>query len=140
MAKAKRKGLGSVVSCDPAGGTSYAAVGMTREITPPPRHRAKIDGTVLDDDLATNVGGIEEHSEFRFLQLWDPDETSDEIMDTLFGSEAEAAWEIEYSSGVTDTFDGWVSDISPETIELAGLLAREVIVQRTSDITRAAAP
>ncbi len=137
MAKSKRKGLGSTVSCDPAGGTTFAAVGMTREITPPPRHRAKIDGTHLGDDLATNEPGVEEHSEFRFLQLWDPDETGDEVMDTLFDSQAVAAWQVEYPHGVTDTFSGWVSDISPETIEVAGLLAREVIVQRTSDITRA---
>lgn len=139
MAKVKRRGLGSVVSCDPAGGSTFAAVGMSKTIEPPKRNRAKIDRTTLDDDLATNEPGIEEHSEFKFMQLWDPDETSDEILDTLFDSKAEAAWEIEYPHGVTDVFDGWVSDLEPDTIEIAGMLARGVTVQRTSDITRNAA-
>lgn len=139
MAKTKRKGLGSKVYCDPADGTTFAACGMTKEIEPPKRARALIEGTVLTDTLATNEPGIEEASEFKFMQLWDPDETGDEVMDTLFDSGDTAAWKIEYASGVTDTFSGWVSHIEPQTIEIAGLLARGVTVQRNTDITRTAA-
>lgn len=139
MTQTKRRGLGSKVYCDPAGGTTYVAQGLTRSLRPPPRTRAKIDRTALEDALATNEPGIEEHSEFAFMQLWDPNDSNHEIMDTLFGSKAEAAWKVEYSSGVTDEFDGWVSDVSPETIEIAGMIGREVKVQRTSAITRSAA-
>lgn len=140
MAKTKRKALGSIVSLDPAGGSTFAAVGMTKSISPPKRARAKIEKTVLSDTLATLEPGIEEASEFEFMQLWDPNETSDELIDTLFGSGAIAAWKVAYSSGVTDVFSGWVSDLDPETLEIGGMTARGVKVQRTSAITRAAAP
>jgi hypothetical protein len=142
MAKKKRKGLGATVEVDidGAGAGAYSAVGMTRNIMPPGRTRAKIDGTVLTDVLSTNESGIEEHSEFKFLQLWDPNETEDEKIDTLFGNGNVADWKVTYPNTVTDVFSGWVSEIAPETIEIAGLLGREVTVQRTTAITRTGTP
>lgn len=134
MAK-KLLGLGTVVKA------TDTAVTLLTNITPPPRSRALIDGTALEDDLATNELGIEEHSEFTFTQFWEPGDTQHETIDADFDSKATKTYKIEYTNSpqVTDSFSGKVSRIAPQPIEINGLVQREVTIQRLTAITRATA-
>ena len=95
MAKQKWGGKSSTVECDIDGlETSWQLYGFTESLTPPPRTRAKVDATNLDEDMANIEPGIEEDSEFTFVQVWDPGDTSDETIDTLFASAFKANWRI----------------------------------------------
>ena len=134
----KQVGLGALVKVDDDGDASFTTVGLTRSITPPPRSRALVDGTALEDDLAVNEAGIEEASELSFTQFWHPGDTNHEIMDTLFGSKAKVDWQIVYpfATPVTDEFEGFVSALAPEQIEPGNIISRQVTVQRTGAITR----
>lgn len=139
----KLLGLGTVVSVDENdGGSGFTTCTLVLSCTPPNRKRARIDGTSLSDTLATYEGGIEEHSEFSFTQFWEPEDTQHASLDTLFASASLTAgkvlWNIVYvaSPGTTDSFEGWISDLEPQTITASGLVQRNVTIQRTSAITR----
>lgn len=133
----KKVALGSLVKVAETG-SAFTTIGLTRTITPPARIRAKVDGTVLADTLATNEPGIEEHSEFEVLQFWEPGDTNHEIIDTLFGSSAKVDWQVVYpfDTPVTDEFEGWVSDMEPEPLEVGNIIGRMFKIQRTGAITR----
>lgn len=126
----KNLGLGTVAKVDSTGIT------LLTNLTPPARRRALIDGTSLGDDLATNELGIEEHSEFVLSQWWDPGDQDHEAIDTLFDSKESETFTIIYTNGMKDTFTGKVSSIAPQSIELNGLVSREITIQRLSHIAR----
>lgn len=137
----KRIGLGSAVQLEVTE-DNYVTQGLTRSITPPPRTRQGVDGTVLGDTLATELAGIEEQSLVTFEQLWDPDDDESgghEEVDDLFDSKAVASWRIVYdSAGVTDTFDAQVWAIEPGELTVGDPITRTVTLQRVGAITRAA--
>lgn len=130
---AKNLGLGTVLTVN--------AVTLTLGIdaTPPGKKRALIDGSTLTDTLATYEAGIEEHSEYMFTHFWEPGDTMHEGIDTLFGNKTEVAITIDYtdSGTTTETFNGIVSDLEPQTIQKNNLLMRKVTIQRTGAISRA---
>ena len=140
----KLLGLGTVVGVDENdGGSGFTTCTLLLNCTPPSRKRERIDGTSLSDTLATYEGGIEQHSEFTFTQFWEPEDTQHVSIDTLFASGSLPAgkvlWNITYTSaapGTVDQFEGWVSDLEPQTITVNGLVQRNVTIQRTSAITR----
>jgi hypothetical protein len=140
----KLLGLGTVVGVDENdGGSVFTTITLITDFTPPGRKRARIDGTTLTDTLSTYEGGIEEHSEFSFRQFWEPEDTQHASIDTLFGLGSATAgkvlWNITYTSaapGTIDSFEGWVSDLEPQTIVKDGIVSRVVTVQRTGAITR----
>lgn len=129
----KLLGLGTVTKVD------GAKITLVTNITPPARSRTLIDQTALDEELATNALGIEEHSEFTFNQFWIPGDSQHQSMDTLFNSKALAEFKIEYTNApaVVDTFSGKVSRLAPQAIERGGMLMREVTIQRYTNIARA---
>lgn len=130
---AKNLGLGTVLTIN--------SVELTLGIdaTPPAKKRALIDGSTLTDTLATYEPGIEEHSEYMFTHFWEPGDTMHEGIDTLFNNKTEVAITLAYadSGTTTETFNGIVSDLEPQTIQKDNLLMRKVTVQRTGSIGRA---
>ena len=139
MAASKQLALGSLVKVDHNDDTVFTTVGLTRTITPPGRARVNVDGTVLADTLKTYEPGVEDFSEFQFMQLWHPnDSTNHELIDTLFANKTKVDWQVVYGATptATDTFEGYVSNLAPETLEIDGVIARAVTVQRTGAITR----
>jgi hypothetical protein len=74
-----------------------------------------------------------------FTHFWEPGDTMHEGIDTLFGSKAEVAITLDYtdSGTTTETFNGIVSDLEPQTIQKDNLLMRKVTIQRTGAISRA---
>ena len=142
MGANKYAGAGSTVECDIDGlGTTWTLFGYTESITPPPRTRQKVDATNLDEDMVNLEPGIEEDSEFVFVQVWEPGDTNDEQIDTLFDSKFKPQWRITYPTDPTtpeqDTFSGWVSGIAPDTIDVGTRIGRTVTVTRTGPIVRA---
>lgn len=138
MAAERNLALGSLVKVDATGGGSFSLVGLTRQVTPPPRERERIDGTVLSDELQVDLLGQEAKSDFTFTQLWHPGDTDHEKIDTLFDSKDEVDWQIIYppSVNITDTFAGRVAAIAPEALEASGVISRQVTVHRTGAIAR----
>lgn len=130
---AKNLGLGTVLT------VNSVTLTLGIDATPPAKKRALIDGSTLSDSLATYEAGIEEHSEYMFTHFWEPGDTMHEGIDTLFGSKAEVAITLEYtdSGTTTETFNGIVSDLEPQTIQKDNLLMRKVTIQRTGSIGRA---
>ena len=145
MAKTKYAGKGSFVECelDPVGSPdTWTKFGYTESITPPPRSRAKVEATNLDEVMVNLEPGIEEDSEFVFVQVWDPADADDKAIDTLFDSAAKLPWRITYPTlpnPTEDVFSGWVSGIAPDTIDVGTRIGRSVTITRTSTIVRTTA-
>lgn len=132
----KYLGLGTVFKVDENDdGNSHTTITLAMDGTPPARKRVRIDGTALADTLSTYELGMEDFSEFSFTQFWDPVDTQHASLDTLFASKAVVEWQISYTSGDLAEFEGYVSELAPETIVKDKLLGRKVTVQRKSDIT-----
>jgi hypothetical protein len=138
MPATKQLALGSLVKVDHNADTVYNTIGLARTITPPGRSRVNVDGTILADTLKTYEPGVEDFSEFQFMQLWHPNDADPEILDTLFANKTKVNWQVLYGSSpvATDTFQGYVSNLAPESMEIDGVIARVVTVQRTGAITR----
>jgi hypothetical protein len=131
-------GLGTVMSVDEDdSGTTFTAITLCLEGTPPARKRERIDGTALSDTLSTYEMGVEQHSEFSFLQFWEPEDTMHASLDTLFGAKTQVIFTIAYTTtSTTDTFEGVVSDLEPQTFTNNSIYQRRVTVQRKTAITR----
>jgi hypothetical protein len=131
-------GLGTVMSVDEDdSGTVLTTITLCLEGTPPARKRERIDGTALSDTLATYEMGVEQHSEFSFLQFWEPEDTVHASLDTLFGSKTQVIFNIVYTTGgTTDAFEGVVSDLEPQTFNQNSIYQRRVTIQRKTAITR----
>lgn len=138
---------------DPAGGSSYAAVSMAINVTPSARERETADGGVLADDFDVPVQGREVPSELVFNQFWEPGDTDHELLDTAFNGSGGAgsqnisdtvSFRLTYPHDGTatssvapiDEFSGWIKRLAPATVEVNGTYRREVVIQRTTDITR----
>ena len=133
----KNLGLGTIVKVDENDdGLTHTTVTVVVDVMPPARKRARIDQTSLEDTLATFAAGIEEHSEFKFTQFWDADDTQHKAIDTLFGSKGIVEWQIVFSDTTQWEFEGWVSDLEPESIAVDSMVRRGVTIQRTSAITQ----
>lgn len=130
--------LGSVVKFDDNNDTIFDVVGEIRNATPPPRSYARIADDDLGDVLETQQQGIEEASDFEFLQLWEDGDTAHEKIDTAFSTKTNFAWQIvyPYTTPRTWEFTGRVMEIAPETLEKGNIIARKVTVHRTSAITK----
>jgi hypothetical protein len=135
----KQVALGTVISVDTAGGTSYTTITLAMDATPPSRKWVAIDQTALSDTLATNAPGIEDHSQYMFTQYWHPTDTMHATLDTAAAAKTTCAWKITYPFGtpILDTFSGWISALEPATLQKDGMITRKVTVERTTAITRA---
>lgn len=129
----KLLGLGTI------GTVNAASLTLVVDATPPARKRVNIDGCTLTDTLATYEAGIEDFSEYMFTQFWEPGDTDHEAIETLFNNKTEVAITIQYTDTgtTTETFNGIVSDLEPQTITKDTLLTRKVTIQRTGSISRA---
>src|SRR5690349_12267591 len=122
----KLLGLGTVVKVDEDdGGSGFTTVTLVVDCKPPAKRRVKIPAIALADTLATYMGGIEDFSEFEFTHYWDPTDTQHVSSDTLFALGSATAgkvlWNIVYSNNVTESFEGWLSDLEAETIVVDGI-------------------
>jgi len=154
MSTKKQIGMGMIVEMDPAGGTSYSAITMAINCTPPGREREIADGGVLGENFHVPVQGREAASEVTIAQFWEPGDTDHELIDTAFdgsgGSGSQSIGDVvsfrfvyphdgtaSGSVAPTDAFSGFIKNIGPQSIEVTGTIRREVTIQRTTDITRA---
>lgn len=139
MAKKRYIGKGALVKVNANGDTTtFLTVGLCTSVTPPPQEKATIDCTAMEDTLAVAEQGIEQLSEFSFESLHDPADTSDDAVDTLYGSSASVMWQLLTMSGTTvwtKSFLGRVFAIVPTTIDGNGVQKRTVKVIRNGAIT-----
>jgi hypothetical protein len=145
MAKVKTVGYGTLVKCDTDGnGSGHVTIGCVKNTTPPEKSLKTVDGTCLEDTREQMDPGIEEATEFRFLEIWDMNETNDAALDTLYAnaksrtSPYNVEWQVVYpqATPVTDEFTGWVKKLGVQQIVNGEYIQREVTVQVTSVITR----
>jgi hypothetical protein len=131
-------GLGTVVSVDDDdSGTTFTAVTLVIDATPPGRERQEVDETHLTSTLEVAEMGIETASYFEFTQYWEPEDTVHAAIDTLFGSKTQVIWTIGYAnSTTTDTFEGKVQMLGPEQITKEQKVKRKVKIRRLTAITR----
>lgn len=135
----KQVALGTILKVDDDdSGATFTTITLAMDATPPARKRERIPTAALSDTLQTNSAGIELASEFSFNQYWHPGDTMHQMIDTLFGSKASVIWNIVTPHGtpVTDSFEGWVSDMEPSVLTVDGMYMRKVTVQRDTAITR----
>lgn len=131
-------GLGTVLKVDEDdNGSGHTTITLIVDATPPARKRVRIEGTTLDATLSVHELGMEDFSEFSFTQFWDPIDTQHASLDTLFTAKTVVEWQIIYTSGETDEFEGYVGKLEPQPLTKDSLNARKVTVQRKSDTTRA---
>jgi hypothetical protein len=138
MAKNRYIGKGALVKVNSNGdGNTYITVGLCTNVTPPPQEKATIDCTAMEDAVAIGEQGIEQLSEFSFEALHDPADTTDDAIDTLYGSGASVNWQLLTIAGThthTKTFAGRVFGIVPTALDKNGVQKRTVKVIRNGAI------
>jgi hypothetical protein len=148
MAKTRFIAKGALVKVIASGdGTTMLTVGLCTGATPPAMERALIDLTAMEDTTAIAATGIEQLSEFSFTELHDPEDTSDDAIDTLYGSGDSVKWQLILATktavGTTKTwtkdFTGKVFAIVPESVDGGTGTKRTVKVTRDGAITDAVA-
>ena len=138
MPAVQRLGLSTVLSVDDDdSGSGYTTIQLVTEVTPPGRKRARIEKTTLTDTLATDDMGIELQSDMETTLFWDPNETNNNIFETLFAAKTEVLWKIAFSSSVTAVFNGIIAELAPEAIKKDNHVMRKVTIHRTGAITYA---
>lgn len=139
MAKKRTVGRGAKVSVSVLNDTTYIDVGAVTNVTPPPQEKAVIDKTAMEDTVAVGDAGIEQLSEFVFESFHDPSDATDDAIDALYGSNADAGWRIDAKYSSTQVwrkaFTGIVTKIVPTGYDGNGRLTRNVTVVRTGAIT-----
>lgn len=127
---AKVLGLGTTLSVDVTGSTTWAAVNNITTLTPPGREREMVDSTALADTLESQAEGIEKQQTMEFELFHDPDDTVHTGIYTLFGSKVQANWKITTTDATPATriFLGTVTKIDDQAIEKSKLLMRKVTV------------
>jgi hypothetical protein len=129
---AKHPSFGSSISWDPAGGTSYTALGQVTDITGPNVSRGDVD--VTDHDNAVSQGGagwrefvqgVPDAGDLTFGLIWDPinldphNQTEGTgILSDFESTGALASWKVELHtiSGTLEwEFDGYLNGASFET-------------------------
>jgi hypothetical protein len=144
MAKVRFTAKGALVKVNSSGdGTTMLTVGLCTSATPPPQERALIDLTAMEDTVSVAAAGIEALSEFAFTELHDPDDASDDAIDTLYGSGDSVKWQLVFATktavGTTKTwtksFTGVVFAITPEAVDGNSGTKRTIKVSRTGAIT-----
>ena len=136
MAKVRYTGKGGLVKV--ASGNTYVAVGLCTSVTPPPLEKAVIDVTGMEDTTAVAAQGIEQLSSMTFESLHDPDDTTDDLVDTLYGSGNTVTWQIVMATPTktwTKSFSGIVTAIVPGTFTGNDAVKRTVTVQRAGAVT-----
>jgi hypothetical protein len=131
-------GLGTIVKVDHDADTTYTTIACAKEATPPNQVRVEVDATCFEDTVVQMLPGIEDESEFSFLQVWDPTDTNHLIIDALFTSKTAVNWQVIYpfATPITEIFAGRVVGLTPETISNDSVISRTVMVRRTGSISR----
>lgn len=143
MAKTRWSGRAAKVSVETSAFTSdptWVDVGLTRSIAPPPQERGSIDLTAMEDTYAVVRAGIEQESAFTFQALHDPEDTTDALIKTVYGTGETRKWRIRRTNGTNDfdsQFDGIVTAIRPQGYSGSDPVMMEVQVHRKSAITHA---
>ena len=135
----KQVALGTILKVDEDdSGSVFTTITLAIDATPPARKRARIPTAGLSDTLETNSAGIELSSEFVYNQYWHPTDTQHAAMDTLFASKASVIWNLVTPHGtpITDSWEGWVSDLEPALLTVDGMFMRKCTIQRDTAITR----
>ena len=136
MAKNRYTGKGGLVKV--ASGNTFVAVGLCTNVTPPPMEKAVIDVTGMEDTTAVAAQGIEQLSAMDFESLHDPDDTTDDLVDTLYGSGNTVTWQIVTVAGAktwTKSFSGIVTAIVPTGFGGNDAVNRKVTVHRAGAVT-----
>ena len=130
-------GLGSVISVDPAGTTTFATIDLVVSANPPKREREGVPFATLDATLEVEEPGIEKQSDYEIEFVFDPDDTNQTAIYTLFGSKVKANWKIAFTDATPSlwTFLGWVKKVETMPLEVNKPLMRRVTVSRTGAIT-----
>ncbi len=139
----KTIGNGILLKYDENGdGLSHSTIGEIINVTPPTKTREDIDVTTTDSLFDTMVPSIPNYGELSFDQVWDPNDTNHELIETGFNNAVAASayeWQIVYpviAAAVTDEFTGYVKSIGPQSIGPKDSIKRTVVVTLTSAITR----
>lgn len=67
---------GTIVKWDPAGGTTYVAIGQVQDISVPNISRGTIDTSTHDTDARTFLPGLTDSGDFSFSLVFDPANTA----------------------------------------------------------------
>jgi len=123
-------------------GLSHTTIGEIMNLSPPTQSREDIDVTTTDSTGDAFLPSIPNYGELSFDQVWEPNDTNHELIDTAFSNAATTTayeWQIVYpvvAAAVTDEFTGYVKSIGPQTMGPKDSIKRTVVVTLTSGITR----
>ena len=114
----KVPGCGTVLELDPAGGSTYAAVGKVSSLTLPSESRAAVNAPELASCIDYPMPGTKTAGEFSITLFFEPGGADEVILRGLMDSKVYAAWKVSFPQFgyiLTDpsvAWLGWVSDIS----------------------------
>lgn len=137
MAKFRYTGRGAVVSAVSTSGTTFT-IGLCRNVQEPPRVKAAIDVTGMEDTSVVQVQGIEQPGNFTFTALHDPIDAADIWLDAVYASGKSATWRVTVNNGTKysgRTFEGYVIGIEPQGFGGNDPVTRQITVARTGSVS-----
>ncbi len=136
MAKVKRLGTGITLMIN------AAKVGFVKSLTPPPKTRAKVDVTDTESLFMDYLDGdIPDLGTVKITCGWDPADTGDAAIDTIFddvdSADRQKTFVIIYPKHLKqDTFTARILSITPAATKHDGEVTRDIEAVVTSAIAR----
>ena len=137
MAKSRYTGRSAIVTFVSSSGTTFTA-GLCRNIQPPPRMKATIDLTAMEDTSFTGDVGIEGESKFTFLNIIDPVDSVDVAIDALYANSEDRTWKYVMTNGTKASgrsFTGKVIGLEEQSFGANDPVTRLVTILRTGAIS-----
>lgn len=106
-------GYGTTVSHDLAGGTTFVALSLITDCTPPPTEFEMVDVTGLADSRMKNVPGQITVSPFTIGMMFEPSDTTHASYRTTAIARTEVNWRITWTDSATWTFKGYIAAFVP---------------------------
>ena len=106
-------GYGTTASHDLAGGSTFAAVSLITDCTPPATEFEMVDVTGLADTRMKNVPGQITVSPFTIGMMFEPSDTVHASYRTTAIAKTEVNWRVTWTDASTWTFKGYISAFVP---------------------------
>ena len=110
-------GYGTTVSHDLAGGSTFVAVSLITDCTPPATEFEMVDVTGLADTRMKEVPGQIRVSPFTIGMMFEPSDSVHASYRTTAIAKTEVNWRVTWTDAATWTFKGYISSFVLDSIE-----------------------
>jgi hypothetical protein len=106
---------------------TYEEVTAIRGLTPPRGTKDRIESTTLDSDAREYIGGEPDFGNATFRQLMQ-DTPMFAALEDDFATSTVRQWRIDYTTGQSQTFSGYVAERGVPEVAFDGVLEVETVI------------